>query len=107
MTQPTDPATDPATDPLPVTSAVVDQIAGHVGDSITPDVIHTVLTAWNAVRQGDPVGMIRRDETTGAVATRVEDSGVQMWKCSGKDGSVWSDLQPTLASWTVIYDPSA
>jgi hypothetical protein len=87
---------------LPVTSAVVDQISAHVGDGLTTEQVQAVLTAWNAVRQGDPVGTVLFDPVTKAIAHRVEVEGVQMWRCSAPDGGQWNDMQPTLA-WDVLY----
>lgn len=88
-----------------VTDDVVNQIAAHLGDGLTAEQVNTVLSAWNAVRQGAAIGTVLRDPATGHVAHRVDAAGVHQWRCSGTDGAVWSDMQPTLA-WGVLYSPA-
>ncbi|AHY26848.1 minor tail protein [Mycobacterium phage ZoeJ] len=86
------------------TPAVVEAIAQHLGDDMSAEQVANVLAAWNNVRGGDPVGMVRRDEDTGKVAHRVEAHGVQQWRVSSPDGELYNDLQPTLP-WPVLFDP--
>lgn len=88
--------TDPVAHP-----EIVHHIANQVED-LTPEQVHAVLAAWNHVREGDPVGVVRRDEATGAIAHRVDDHGVHIWRISAPDGDQYNDLEPTLA-WPVIY----
>lgn len=80
-------------------------IAKRLGDdTLTVDDITAVIAAWNDVRGGDPVGMIRRNAETGEVAHRVDADGVHQWRISHPDGDQFNDVQPTL-SWPVIYEP--
>ena len=102
---PTPDSSGVAVDPgVPVTTAVVDAISQHVGDSISAAQIQTVLSAFNTIQAGDPLGMVRRDSVSGAIATRVAQNGVQMWRVNLPDGSSYSHLQPTL-TWDAIYSP--
>jgi hypothetical protein len=98
------PATEVAE--VPVTPEVVEQISSHLGEGVTTEQVQTVLAAWNAVRQGAAVGTVLRDSVSGALAHRVEANGVQMWRCTGVDGTQWNDMQPTLP-WDVVFDPSS
>ena len=81
----------------------VQAISKIVGDDLTEAQIEAVLNARDHVTEGDPIGMVLRDEATGKVAHRVDVNGVQQWRVSGPDGELYNDLQPTL-DWTVIYD---
>jgi hypothetical protein len=94
--------TTPSSDDIEieVTDKISQEIAGHIED-LTAEQVATVLTAWNTVRGGDPVGTVRRDPSTGAIAHRISDGGVFKWRVSGPDGSVWNDMQPSLP-WEVI-----
>ncbi|AKF15204.1 minor tail protein [Mycobacterium phage ShedlockHolmes] len=88
------------------TDEVVKVISQHLGTDVTEEQVANVIAAWNAVKAGDPVGMVRRDPDTGKVAHRVEAVGVQQWRVSAPGGDQYSDLQPTLP-WPVLFDPSA
>jgi len=83
---------------------LVAAIAQHV--DLPPEQVTSVLAAAEAVRQGDPVGMIRRDADTGQVAVRVLSYGVAQWRVSGLDGEQYNDLQPTLP-WPAVFTPVA
>lgn len=91
-------------DPLPVTTEVVSTISDQLTD-ITPEQVEQVMNAWNLVRQGDPVGTVRRSET-GQVAHRVSVDGVHLWRVADADGTTWSDTAPTLG-WPTIYEVTA
>lgn len=91
---------------VPTTREIVDQISRHIGDSITDEQVNTVLAALNHVRGGDPVGSIRFNPKTGAVAHRVEIDGVIQWRVTAPDGSAYNDLQPVLPDWTDITPAS-
>ena len=85
------------------TPEVANAIATQLGDSgLTAEQIAQVLGAYNAVRAGDPVGTIVRNPETGAVAHRVVEAGVHVWRCSHPDGTQWSDLSPTLVGWETV-----
>ncbi|AFN37723.1 hypothetical protein FGG44_gp28 [Mycobacterium phage MacnCheese] len=87
------------------TEQVVKVISQHLGTDVTDEQVANVLAAWNAVKAGDPVGMVRRDADTGKVAHRVEFQGVAQWRVSAIGGDQYNDLQPTLP-WAVLFDPS-
>lgn len=84
---------------------IVQAIAAHLGDTVTADQVSEVLAALNAVRDGDPAGMVRRDPVTGKVAHRVTANGVAQWRVSAPDGEQYNDLQATL-QWPPIFDPA-
>lgn len=101
----------PEPDPTPETTAdvtptpqVVQAISDHLGSDsgISADQVNLVLTAWNAVKTGDPVGTIVKDPATGAIAHRVDSDGVHLWRVSALDGTQWADLSPTLPGWEVL-----
>lgn len=80
---------------------IVHRISNQM-DDITDEQVQRVLAALNAVKGGDHVGTIRRNEKTGEVAHRVEELGTHLWRITHPDGSTYNDLQPTLP-WTVIW----
>ena len=69
---------------------------------VTTEHVAMVLTAWNAVINGEPVGTIKLDPVSGNLARRVSESGVHQWKVTATDGGMWSDMSPTLAGWTQL-----
>ena len=85
---------------------MVDAITRHLGSDLTEAQVSSVLEAWNAVKEGDPVGTVRRDEDTGAIAHRVDADGVHLWRVSTPDGAQHNDMQATL-SWPVLHQPEA
>ncbi|ASR85528.1 minor tail protein [Mycobacterium phage Krueger] len=91
---------------IEATPEVVKVISQHLGDQATDEQVAAILAAWNNVKGGDPVGMVRRDPETGKVAHRVDALGVQQWRVSGPDGEQYNDLQGTLP-WPVLHDPTA
>jgi hypothetical protein len=75
------------------------EIVRHISagmDDLTDEQIHRVLEAWNQVRQGDPVGTVRRNPANGEVAHRVDHEGVHVWRISNPDGSQYNDMRPTM-----------
>ncbi len=84
----------------------VKALVKQTGD-LDEDIIRRVLTALQAIRDGAPVGTIATNPKTGAVALRVSEDGVAMWKVTAPDGSEWRDMQPALKGWTLINDPAA
>jgi hypothetical protein len=80
--------------------ATLDQIA-HVASEkdgeITRNQVAAVLAAYRDILGGDPVGTLRRDPETGALAHRVAVDGLHMWRVSvPATGEQYNDLQPTL-----------
>ena len=90
-----------------VTPQVAQEIAKVVGDSnVTAEQVNSVLAAWQHVQQGEPVGTVRRDPTTGAVGHRIDIGGVQQWHVSQPNGEIYNDLQPSLP-WPMMVYPDA
>lgn len=86
------------------TPDVVAQIAQRLSDmNLTEEQVDSVLATWNHLREGDPLGTVRRDEKTGAIAHRVDADGVHLWRVSDPRGELYNDMQPTL-SWPVIHE---
>jgi hypothetical protein len=82
------------------------EIVHHISkqlDDLDPDQIRAVLAAWNNVREGDPVGTVRRQAETGAVAHRVDAAGIHLWRVSLPNGEQYNDMQPVL-NWPVIVE---
>lgn len=88
---------------IEITEAVVAAVSGHL-PGITDEQVTAVLTTWNTVQSGDPLGTVLRDPDTGNVAHRVVAEGVHMWHVTTPNGEKWNDLSPTL-NWTVIHQP--
>lgn len=85
-----------------------DDFVAHINamtdDTITAEQITAVLAAANAATAGEAVGTVLRDDTTGAVAVRVDQHGVHQWRVMALDGATWNDMQPTLP-WTKVHTP--
>jgi hypothetical protein len=79
-------------------SALVKVVAGQLSD-ITEEQVKMVLAAVEAVQSGEPVGTVRVNPDSGAVAVRVSDDGVLYWKVSALDGGTWNDMQPSFPGW--------
>ena len=100
MTEPTD-APAPGNGVPVLEKATLEQIASLATE---PDAEHpltaneaaAVIAAYHNVTAGDPVGTMRRDPETGAIALKVNSEGLLMWRVSVPDGSQYNDLQPTL-----------
>lgn len=89
-------------EPILVTETVISTVSNQLPD-MTDAQVQQVIEAWNAVRQGDPLGTIRRCPDTGAVAHRVSVDGIHMWRVTIPDGQAWNDLVPTLG-WDCIHE---
>jgi hypothetical protein len=74
---------------------------------VTEAQVRAVLTALDAVRDGEPVGTIMQNPADGSIAVRVAEGGVPFWKVTSLDGNDHRDLQPKLAGWTVLSAPEA
>lgn len=75
--------------------AQLERVASVVGD-IDATKVAAVIAAWHAIHDGDQLGTVRRDPVTGAVAVRVEDHGIYLWRVSTPQGEQYNDLQPSL-----------
>jgi hypothetical protein len=78
------------------------KVASEADESLTVNQVAAVLAAYNNVMAGDPVGTLRRDPETGAIAMRANVDGLHMWRVSSPDGNQYNDLQPTLNGWDKI-----
>lgn len=85
-----------------VTESIVTTISEQCPE-VTTEHVSMVLSAWNAVINGDPVGTIKLEPVTGRLAARVSEEGIHKWKITAPDGGQWTDMQPTLPGWTVIH----
>lgn len=92
----------PEADPIPVTETVVSTVSSQIPD-MTDAQVQQVIEAWNAVRQGDPIGTVRMCPETGNVAHRVSVDGIHMWRVTAPDGQQWNDMVPTLG-WDCIRE---
>lgn len=86
--------------------ALVAAVSAQVPD-VTDEHVAMVLVAWNTIKNGSPLGTIVSDPDTGAIAVRVSDKGVHMWKVTAVDGGTWGDMEPVLKGWTVIKEGTA
>ena len=90
---------------LKSTPEIVRQIMDSLATlDLTEEQVSSVLATWNHLREGDPIGMVRRDPDTGSVAHRVSAEGVHIWRVSRPDGEQYNDMQPTLP-WPVLPLP--
>lgn len=99
MTQPSEEPT-----PVPITETIVTTISEQCPE-VTDEHVAMVLTAWNNVLNGDPLGTIKLEPGTGNLALRVSEDGIHKWKVTAPDGGTWSDMQPVLPGWTTIHKP--
>lgn len=88
------------TEPSP--QAVAETIADQIPD-LDANQVASVIQVWNAIRDGDPVGTVRRGPQ-GELAHRVDVAGVQLWMVTTPSGGEYRDLTPTL-SWPVVLEP--
>jgi hypothetical protein len=76
--------------------AQIAKVASEADETITVNQVAAVLAAYKAIHEGDPLGTIRKDPDTGAIAIRVTDNGLHLWRITPPDEPVYNDLQPTL-----------
>lgn len=100
----TPPVEEPSVPTIEVTEAVVATISEQLPE-VTDEHVAMVLSAWNNVLNGEPVGTVKTDPVTGNLALRVSENGVHKWRVTAPDGGTWADMQPTLPGWTVIHTP--
>jgi hypothetical protein len=86
-----------------VKDAVVTAVAEAVG--LSDDQVRQVFAAFRMVQEGDPVGTIAKDPETGAVAVRVSQNGLPVWKINTVSGDEWQDAQPRLDGWEILFQP--
>lgn len=89
-------------DTIPVSKNIVSTVSNHLPD-LTDDQVAAVLDTWNRLRTGDPVGTVRRDPDSGAVALRAEVEGIHLWRIVTPTGDQWSDIAATLA-WPTVFE---
>lgn len=84
--------------PVEITEEVVTEISGNCPD-VSDEHVAMVLSAWNTVLNGSPLGTILRNPETGDIAMRVSELGVHKWRVTATDGGQWADMRPTLPGW--------
>jgi len=93
------------TEPPVLEKAQLEQIASiasEEGEPLTGNQAAALIAAYHNVVSGDPVGTMRRDPETGAIALKVAaPDGLLMWRVSVPDGTQYNDLQPTL-TWPLL-----
>ena len=82
-------------------NAFVAAVTARVGD-ITEDQVRRVLAAVDQVQEGATVGTLMQDPETQAIAVRVNQSGVPVWKVTTMNGDSWVDTQPRLDGWVTL-----
>lgn len=80
------------------------KVASEADAPISPSQVAAVLAAYRDIIGGDPVGTMRRDPETGAIALRTNVDGLHLWRVSHPQGEQYNDLQPTLP-WPTIAGP--
>jgi len=93
-------------EPPVLEKAQLEQIASVAseegGEPLTGNQAAALIAAYHNVISGDPVGTMRRDPETGAIALKVQDpGGLMLWRISVPDGTQYNDLQPTL-TWPLL-----
>lgn len=88
-------------DEIQLTTTLVERISETVGDSVTDEQVLHVLAALNNVRDGDPLGTVKRNGE-GAFAVRVDDNGLHKWQVTNPDGTRYDIATPTLPDWEYI-----
>jgi hypothetical protein len=84
------------TSPASLTETVSQQ------SGVPAEQVDAVLTAYNTVLAGDPVGLIRCSPD-GDVATRIDKDGGRAWSVVTRNGGFYYS-QDDLA-WPVVYQP--
>lgn len=90
---------------IEITNELVSVVSAQLED-VTDAQVNRVLTAFNAIYEGPPVGTIIQNAETGEVAHRVSESGVIIWRVTKTNGEAWGSHTPTLpGTWTNLYSP--
>ncbi|MUL44457.1 hypothetical protein FZI85_17180 [Mycobacterium sp. CBMA293] len=66
--------------------------------------VRTMLTAMDQ-QAGEPIGTVRKDPATGAVAHRVKDRDVPKWRISHPINGMTYEMTPTKTDWTLVSSP--
>lgn len=86
-----------------VTSELVAQVSGAVGDAVTNEQVNSVLAALILVREGEPIGTKKENPETGESAKRVIENGLPVWWIIPDAGAPYRDMRPTLgAPWVEV-----
>jgi hypothetical protein len=107
----TEPTLEPITprvvvdDKIEATPAVVTRISEAMGPDVSDEDVTSFLAALNSVRAGDPLGRVCRSPRSGEVAHRVNDGGLHRWRISPPDAPIYTNDEPNLPGWDIIYDP--
>ena len=82
--------------PSDATIEQIAQVASEADTPITTAQVSAVIAAYHNVTSGDPVGTMRHNPESGAIAIRVNQEGLILWRVSDPNGDFYNDLQPTL-----------
>jgi hypothetical protein len=82
--------------PSDATIEQIAQVASEADTPITTAQVSAVIAAYHNVTGGDPVGTMRHNPESGAIAIRVNQEGLILWRVSDPNGDFYNDLQPTL-----------
>jgi hypothetical protein len=82
----------------PIDPGISDAVSQQSG--VPPAEVDAVLTAYNTIQQGDPVGTIRRGPE-GETAVRVTVEGVPQWGVVGGEGFYYDTQTP---DWPIIVE---
>ena len=85
---------------MSIDAGVVREVATRV--TLTEEQVKMVLDAWTSVREGPAPGTVLINDATGSIAVRVSQDGLPLWFVVNLDGSVYKDMQATIAGWTVL-----
>ena len=76
-------------------------VASEAGEPLSSNQVAAVLAAYANILGGDPIGTVRRDPDSGAMAMRVNVDGLHLWRVAVPNGEQYNDLQPTLP-WPIL-----
>lgn len=94
------------TEPPVLENATLEQIAQVASEDseepLTSNQAARLIAAYHHVVSGDPVGTMRKDPETGAIALKtMAPDGMMIWRVNVPDGTQYNDLQPTLP-WPIL-----
>lgn len=106
MTEPTDAtAAEPVPPPPPVTTdleAQIKSLAAATGQDVAA--VRAIVMAMDT-QQGEAVGTVRVDPSTGAIAHRVMDRDVAKWLISHPTTGISYEMAPTKHDWELLAAP--
>jgi hypothetical protein len=89
----------------------LDEAADPGNDTKAPtatELAAIMVTSFTSLDEGDPLGKVMFDPNTKATAVREIVADSPQWRITTPgDPNFTYNTDPTLAGWTVIYDPSA